>query len=410
MDKQAFESVARKIEGYKDEIIELQKKLIATPAIGPEGGGDGELEKSELLEPLLREIFDEVEVIKAPDERVSCGYRPNIIAKMNGKSDDKTVWIMAHMDVVPAGDKSAWETPPFEAVVKGGKIYGRGSEDNHQGIVSAFCAAKALKEENIAPSHTMGLLCVADEEFGNSYGISYLLKHRRNLFKPNDLIIVPDAGCPDGSEIEIAEKSVAWLRVKTLGKQSHGAYPSKGINAHRAAAHLVCKMDELYQRYPERDDLFDPPTSTFEPTMKEANVPNINTIPGEDVTCFDCRLLPSADYDGFIKTIEGYFKEIEEKFNVKISYEMPHSSRAPKPTPADSPLVSLLSNAIKDVYKVGPKPVGIGGETVATWLRMEGLHAAVYSRLDSSQHEPNEYCPIEYVIGDAKIWAHVLMQ
>lgn len=409
MDKKMFEKVAVRIDSYKDEMIELQKKLIATPVFCPEYDGDGELEKANIVEPLAKEIFDSVEVLKALDDRVSAKYRPNIIAKMEGKSDERSIWIMSHLDVVPAGDESKWKTPPYEATIKDGKIYGRGAEDNNQAIVSTIFAAKALKEEGIKPSTSLEVLFVSDEEVGHKHGVEYILQNHKDLFGPNDLVIVPDGGSVDGSAIETADKSMVWFKITITGKESHGAFPDKGINAHRAGAHLVCRMDELQKKLTDHNHIFKPPVSTIEPTMIEKNVESINVVPGKHVVCFDCRLLPSVDCDKFIKAVEDIIGGIEKEYKVKIKYETPQKFIAPKPTSGDSPLVAMLSNSVKDIYKVKPEIKGLGG-TVAASFRREGFDAVVYSRMDETLHGPNEYCIIDNMTGDAKIWAHLLMQ
>ena len=85
--------------------------------------------------------FDELSVINIKDPKAKNGVRPNIVAKYYGQNRKKTLWVMAHLDIVPPGDLSLWKTDPFKAVVKGDKIYGRGSEDNQQGVVSGLLAA-----------------------------------------------------------------------------------------------------------------------------------------------------------------------------------------------------------------------------------------------------------------------------
>ena len=84
-----------------------------------------------------------------------------------------------------------------------------------------------------------------------------------------------------------------WLCFKTTGKQCHGSNPQLGNNAFVggiASGDKIRRNSKKYFR--SSDPLFDPPDSTFEPTKKEANVGNINTIPGEDVFYMDCRVLP----------------------------------------------------------------------------------------------------------------------
>jgi succinyl-diaminopimelate desuccinylase len=54
--------------------------------------------------------------------------------------------------------------------------------------------------------------------------------------------------------------------------------------------------------------------------------------------------------------------------------------------------------------------MGIGGGTVAAVFRRAGLPAAVWSTIDDVCHQPNEYCVIDYMVNDAKVFAHVCLQ
>jgi len=411
MNAQNFSRLSERILTYKDEMIQIQKNLTAIPALGPENGGEGETKKAEYIKEVLGTLkYDSLEEVNAPDNRVPSGYRPNLIMKIKGKSDKKTIWIMSHMDIVPPGELSLWETDPYKVVEKDGKLYGRGVEDNQQGFVSSFLAAKALREEDILPEYDVGLVVVADEEMGSKYGIEYVLKERKDIFHPQDLIVIPDAGSPDGTVIEVAEKSICWVKCETKGKQTHGSTPEKGINAHKAAAHLIVKMNELYNIYDFKDPLFDPPISTFEPTKKENNVPNVNTIPGDDVFYFDCRILPKYNLEEIQRKIKEWAKEIEKEFGVTIKFSYPQFVIAPPPTPADASVAVALKKAVKEVLGREAKTMGIGGGTVAAYFRKEGLPSVCWATLDETAHEPNEYCKIENVINDARVFAHLFLQ
>ena len=198
MSEISFLSISNRIKTYREKVIEIQTRLTGIPALGPENHGEGEAKKSEYIKELLKDLhYDTLEEINAPDNRVSSGYRPNLIMKIHGKSHQKTIWIMSHMDIVPAGDLSAWNSDPFTVIEKNGKLYGRGTEDNNQGIVSSILAIKALREENVLPEYDVGLAIISDEETGSGHGIDYVIKTKPELLKPNDLIIIPDAGDPE---------------------------------------------------------------------------------------------------------------------------------------------------------------------------------------------------------------------
>lgn len=400
------------IENLRPDMIEMQKKLTAFAAIGPTNDGPGEMKKALWLKEWIETNgLGSVEAYNSPDDRVAEKERPNFITKIAGEDTSKTVWILGHTDVVPEGDLSKWDTDPFELVEKDGKLYGRGVEDNQQGLVSGLFSAKTMLDLGIKPKYNIGLAMVADEETGSHHGLHYLIEHHPEIFAKDDIIIIPDAGNSEGSMIEVAEKSILWVKFKTIGKQCHASTPDAGTNAYRAAANLTVKLDKvLHEKYDRLDPVFDPPESTFEPTLKEANVPNINTIPGDDIFAFDCRILPDYDIEEVKKTIRETVNEIENEFNVKIEMDFPQEEKAAPPTPVDAPVVKTLQKAIKEVYNVEGKPIGIGGGTFAAIFRKEGINAAVWSTLDETCHQPNEYCRIDSMVNDAKVMARTYLQ
>ncbi|HAS90048.1 MAG TPA: diaminopimelate aminotransferase [Desulfovibrio sp.] len=395
-----------KIDDMKDAAIDLHAKLVAIPAIGPTNNGTGEKAKADFLTEYLNEKgFGEVKSYNAPDDRVECGYRPNLVTVIPGQDSSRTIWIISHMDVVPVGDLSLWKTDPFKMEQDGDTIYGRGVEDNHQGLVSSVLAAEALLNSDLTPGINVGLIFVSDEETGSYYGLEYLVKEHGDLFKQNDLFLVPDSGEPDSALVEIAEKSSIWFKVTVEGKQCHASTPEQGVNSLVAASAMIMEVPELKFHFDEEDELFSPPFSTFEPTKKEANVENINTIPGKDVFYIDCRVLPSYDLQDVIDQVKGMALYVAEEYNVKITVDIESESQAAPPTSADSEIVEKVVFAVKEVYGVNAKPGGIGGGTVAAYLRERGYQTVVWSTLMHQAHQPNEKASICNTLNDAKVMA-----
>ncbi len=405
------DKILQKIESYRQWAIELQRGLTAIPAISPESGGEGEYDKAVWLRNELETLhFDSVEWFDAPDEKAKNGKRPNIVARYRGQNSSRTVWIMSHLDIVPPGERSLWKTDPYVVHIEDGKLIGRGVEDNQQAIVSSLIVARALMESGVRPPVDLALLFCADEETGSALGADYLVEHHRNLFGSNDMFIVPDGGNSDGTMVEVAEKSIWWLKVRTQGRQCHASMPHQGINAFRAASELVTKLGSLYSTFAGQDPLYDPPMSTFEPTKKESNVPNINTIPGDDVFYLDSRVLPDVPLAAVEAEIRRLAQEVERTHNVTISLENVQRGEAAPPTSPDADVVRWISEAIREVLGVEPKPQGIGGGTVAAVFRRIGLPAVVYSKLDDTAHQPGEYCILDNLIADAKVLALVALK
>ena len=404
------EKVFKKIEGYRDEIIDFQRDLTSRVALGPDNGGTGEHEKADYLKERIKALGpDHFKEIKAPDKRAKDGYRPNIIAIWGRDIRSPAAWVLCHMDIVPPGELSLWEGDPYIIRVEGDKIIGRGVEDNQHGIVSSYFALKAIRESGVNFKRPVGLAFVADEETGSKYGLDYLLKNHGELFKHDDLIIVPDGGNEEGTMIEVAEKSMLWIKFTVTGRQCHASTPDKGNNSLYGAARLIVALEGLKKEFHLADDLFSPPISTFEPTKIEANVPNINTIPGKDVFYVDCRILPSYQVEDIVASAKDIAEDLARGLDLSIKVEQYYRQDAAEPTPAEAPVVKALSRAIRGVKGLEAKPMGIGGGTVAAFFRQAGLPAAVWITAKDTAHQPNEYCFINDIIEDAKIFASVFL-
>lgn len=411
IDETTFEKISRRIDTYREDMIELQKALTAVPAVGPVNGGDGEMLKAQMLKNRLIEMgFTSFRHYDAPDKSVSAGLRPNFTASLEGKNKSRHIWIITHLDIVPPGELNLWSADPYTAYVKDNHIYGRGTEDNQQDMVASIFAARAFIDEGIIPSSSVDLFFVADEETSGGKGLYHVLDLPEKIFDKDDLIVVPDSGNPEGSLIEIAEKGILWLGFKTTGKQCHGSKPQLGKNAFSAASYLVTKLTKLRKIFAAVDPLFDPPVSTFEPTKKEGNVGNINTIPGEDVFYMDCRVLPQYDLEDVIAEINKITKKVEKKFSVKIEISQQQYVQPAHPTPADAPVICALQKAIEKVYHLKAFTGGVGAGTVAAYLRKKDYPVAVWSKTNMNAHQPDENCPIDNMSGNAKVFAYLFLQ
>jgi succinyl-diaminopimelate desuccinylase len=404
-----FKPILEEVEALQGQMTQTLIQLVRIPAIGPESGGNGEMEKANKLAQILKNSgFAYLERFDAKDSRIPGSKRPNIIATVPGETKER-LWIVTHLDIVPPGEDALWTiSKAFDPVVKGEKIYGRGVEDNGQAMVSSIYAAKALLNLGIKPRRNIMLCFVADEEQGSKFGIRYLID--QNLFRKDDLIVVPDGGESDGGFIEIAEKSQLWLKITTFGRQTHASMPSKGLNAHRAGMEFAIALDKmLHKKYSAKEDYFTPPESTFEPTKKEKNVDAVNIVPGEDILYFDCRILPRYNTEKVLKEIKLLATGFEQRSGAKITIEPLTKNIAPKPTDPNAKIVTMLREAIIRTRRVKPSVGGIGGGTCAAFFRKSGIPAAVWSTVDEMAHQPNEYAKIKNMTDDAKVFAHMAM-
>ena len=400
----SLEAVLNEIEGSSEDIISTMIGMIGYPALAPVNGGRGESEKADYLQERLVG-FDSVIRVDVPDESDPSVMRSNILAKKEGKKKG-TLWIVSHIDVVPAGDPAEWDTPPFEGVYRDGCIYGRGTEDNGQSVISSMFASRPFLTEKL-DGMSLGIAYVADEETTSKMGIEYLLDH--GYFSKDDVIMVPDWGSRDGGRIEVAEKSMLWLRFTVEGRTTHGSTPEFGINAYKVSTLLLTDLMESFSNeFDHQDPSFVGRISTFEPTKRPSTVENVNTIPGYDEFCMDIRLLPEYSIDDVIAMAKDISSSYERSTGAKIGVEIIERHDAGKPSSVDSEAFLALADSIESVLGKRPEGVGIGGGTCANFFRQRGFDAYVWQFGGGTLHAPNEHVPVSNIMVDAKVYATLI--
>ena len=223
-------------------------------------------------------------------------------------------------------------------------------------------------------------------------------------------MLAPDSGNQDGSLLEVAEKGVLWLKFTVNGRQCHASTPSEGINSLLGAADLILRLNRLNHLFSQTDPLFDPPYSTFTPTRKEANVPNVNTMPGRDVFYLDCRILPGLTSEQVLEQVGRLLQETESEWGVQCECEVIERREPAPASDPNHPFMRALIQSVHAVYGITPTPKGIGGNTVAAVFRKTGIPCAIWARIISNAHMPNECSRISWTLGDAKVFAGIALE
>lgn len=170
----------RYLEEHREELNRLLAELIAvdTQNFGSNGR---EAALAPLVEGLYQSLGMETEVY-CPDETEgflssplrlpgrNTDRRPNVTGVLRGREGAGAVMLAAHSDTMPAGDLSAWEASPFEAVIRDGRITGLGACDDKFGIAGSWWAVKVLRDLGIPLKKTVVLTAYCDEEFGGGNG------------------------------------------------------------------------------------------------------------------------------------------------------------------------------------------------------------------------------------------------
>ena len=172
--------------------------------------------------------------------------KENVVATHRSRHNTgRSLILNGHIDVVPPGPADMWSNPPFEPVVRDGRLYGRGSGDMKAGIVAFIMAFKALQRLGVQPAAPVYLQTVVEEECTGTGTLACLARGYRA-----DAAIIPE---PFNLGMMAAQVGVMWFRVRVRGKPAHVLDTSAGTNAIEAAFDLVKALKRLEARWNAAD-------------------------------------------------------------------------------------------------------------------------------------------------------------
>lgn len=162
----------------------------------------------------------------------------NVVATHRPREErGRSLIVNGHVDVVPTGPRAMWARPPFEPVVEGDWLYGRGAGDMKAGLVAAIAALDALRRCGLQPAARLHLESVVEEE---STGNGALACHQRGYRA--EAALIPE---PEGERLVRANLGVVWFRIEIAGRPAHVAQATTGANAIVASQRLVRALREL---------------------------------------------------------------------------------------------------------------------------------------------------------------------
>ncbi len=234
----------------RDEVLELTSALVAIPTVNTGAMPTGnETAACEFIADWLANIGIPSETLE------SAPGRGNLLARLNGTSGEPGLMFMSHTDVVPVEEESKWTSPPFEPVVRNGRLYGRGTADMKGQLACQLVALRVLKESGVSLRRDLILAAAADEEHGGRYGMGWLVDNHpekvRSPFAVNEGggTTVPAAGTT-AYLLGVGEKGRLQLAITVAGESAHASVPWQGENALSKAAEVVRRIT-AYE--PERD-------------------------------------------------------------------------------------------------------------------------------------------------------------
>lgn len=344
-----------------DLLIRWVQELTRIPSVWRPDVGQGEAEAAAWVADRCREMGLETTV-----QEVAPG-RPNVIAR-HRFGPGPTLMLEGHTDVVTEGDPSLWSDPPFSAVLRDGRIVGRGANDMKAGVVCALMATRAVLRAGVKLHGALLLGLVCDEE-GQMLGIKHFVDQGWADEVSAALICEPEE-----NHLCIAQKGVMWVRVTLCGVMCHGAMPLTGVNTVYPMARFLTLVQSLEEReiarHGQHPYLGQPsitPTILRSPPPGQGEAQN-NVMPAACETVLDFRLVPDQDPARLIQALEQMLQAVVA-VDERLSYQLDvQEIRQPTRTDPDHPLVQALAGAYTDLTGDPPIYGGVPGSTDGTIL------------------------------------------
>jgi len=370
---------------------------------------------------------------------------PVVLGELHASRDAPTILVYGHYDVQPAGDESAWETPPFAPAVRDGRLYGRGATDDKGPVVVALETARAFAE---APPLNVRFLLEGEEEIGSPSLPAFLEAHRDELAA--DLVVSADGAMWRAGEpsIAVAAKGLVALDLVVTGPSADlhsGRHGGAVHNPNHALAAIVAGLhdtdgsiavdgfyddvvavelppiafdEESYRAETGVSELHgEPGFTTLErlwtrPTLEVNELRGggaYTVIPHEARAHITCRLVHDQSPERVVAAIE---RHVVAPPGVAVRVELRPGAVPAYAIDQQHPAVRAAQQALRTVYpEQEPVLVRIGGTLPAAVLfeRILGVKTLLFSfsTADENLHAPNEFFRLARLEEGVAAWSEL---
>jgi succinyl-diaminopimelate desuccinylase len=338
----------------------LAADLVARPSENPPGD---ERAAAEYLHGWLDERGVDADLVTAPDPD-----RPQVAARVG--AGEPTVVLNGHLDVVPAGDRDEWTSPPFEPTTTDGRLVGRGAADMNSGVAVA-AAATVEFAERFAAGEADGsvVLHAAMGEETAEPGTLTLLERGYD----GDYGVVLE---PTGLRTATSEKGLAWYEITVAGEPAHASVPDEGRNAILEARPVLDALAAYDDRVRERTD---PLVGSAYATVTGFDAGTKENVVAEAATItVDRRFLPAESAAEIDAEIDGLLADVAAEHGIETDWTRTRTYESAA-VPVDCDLADRFRSHSARIADAPTEPWGIPASTdVRNLVNDAGMEAITW--------------------------------
>lgn len=437
------------VERNSESFVEGLKELLAQPSISTLGVGMSEM--ASLVGRLLEDVGLRTRTLRCD------GAYPFVFGESPHMEGKPTVLVYGHYDVQPVEPLDAWESPPFEPVVRDGRIYARGAGDNKGQLYAQLMGIKALSEVKGELPVNVKFIVEGEEESGSLH-LEEVVAQNKGLLRA-DLVYTSDgplhaSGRPlivlgvrgmvyvqvtlTGANGDLHSgnwggpiKNPAWGLVELMGTMKDSGTGRVRIRGYYSDVRRPDKRERLalgkipLDRKQVASELGLPPSSLGtkrafytklmrEPTLNISGIYGGYTgkgsktiIPASASVKVDMRLVPDQDPEDIYRKFVRHVRERAPGAEITKMWATP-----PSRTPLDQRFVPPITEAVRDATGLDPIVYPSLGATLPDYVftKILGLPSIIvpYANIDEHNHAPNENLRIDYFVRGIKCCASVL--
>ena len=375
--------VKQYIEENRERFLEELFELLRIPSVSAQSVHKGDMVRAAewLRDALLKSGANRAEVM--PTEGNPVVFAEKIIDRSL-----PTVLVYGHYDVMPEDPVDEWRTEPFEPVVKEGRIWCRGADDDKGQLYMHAKAFEALVATGQLPCNVKFML-EGEEEIGSGSLYKWCEEHRE-LVKA-DIILVSDTSLIawDTPSITCGLRGLCYMQVEVTGpdKDLHsGLYGGAVANPANVLADDVRELSDAerralnsapfdVERYKKSIDIPAVQGEKGYTTAERTGVrPSLDVngiwggyidegtktiIPSKASAKISMRLVPHQDYRKIAVLFENYFRSIAPE-SVRVEVKALHGGQ-PYVSPTDLPAYHAAEKAMEETFGKTPLPFYSGG-------------------------------------------------
>lgn len=388
-----YKKIAGLAKTYEQDTAEFLMDMIRTPSFSGK-----EKEVIEVIKKgMLKVGFDEVRIDGLGSIIGRIGNGPRVVA------------FDAHIDTVYPGDLSLWNFDPFDAHIKDGKVWGRGTVDQKGGMASMVYAAKIIKELGLNKDFTIYFTGTVMEEDCDGLCWQYLIKEEKIV---PEMVVITE---PTNMNIYRGHRGRMEMTVEVQGLSCHGSAPERGDNAIYKISKIALEIEKLNDRL--KDDPF-LGKGTVAVTQVFFSSPSQCAVPDAASIQLDRRLTFGETRDSAVAEVQDAAKRAgypDAKVKV-LRYEEKAYTGKVYPTDKYFPTWVIPENSVwlKDAvfaYEqvIGKKPLVDKWTFSTNGIAIAGMHDIPCVGMGPGNevyaHAPNEACPVEHLSQAAAFYA-----